>query len=221
VRLCSVVLAIVLLSGMAHADDDAVEAKKHYNRGLAHFNLREYKDAAKEFGDGYRLVPDPVFLYNLGQCHRLLDNAEEALHFYRAYLHAKPDAPNRAEVEGRIDALDKELAVKKSLAAPPDRTFPPNGEAKPAEPPSTAAAPSAATTSPAPTATAPAVTASAPADRGTTEAKPINKKWWLWAIVGGVVVAGVAVGVGVGVATQKSYNPSLGTTGPAALELRF
>jgi tetratricopeptide (TPR) repeat protein len=220
-RFCSIVFAFVLLSGMARADEDAVEAKKHYSRGLAHFNLREYKDAAKEFGDGYRLVPDPVFLYNLAQCYRLLDDAEQALHFYRAFLHAKPDAPNRGEVQARIDALDKELAYKKSLAAPPDRTYPPNSEAKPAEPPSAAAAPAPSTPSTTTAAAAPAANSETPTDRGTSEAKPIYKKWWLWAIVGGVVVAGVAVGVGVGVATSKSYNPSLGTTGPAAIEVRF
>ena len=48
------------------------------------------------------------------------------------------------------------------------------------------------------------------------------KKWWLWTIVGGVVVAGVVVGVTVGVlAWRDSFNPSLGQVGPAALTVSF
>jgi hypothetical protein len=53
---------------------------------------------------------------------------------------------------------------------------------------------------------------------------PVYKKWWLWTIVGGVVVAAVVVGVAVGVATQPGFNPSLPDTGPgvrSGLMVRF
>src|SRR5690606_2904410 len=36
---------------------------------------------------------------------------------------------------------------------------------------------------------------------------PVYEEWWFWTIIGGVIVAGVAVGVGVGLATQ---GPPLG-----------
>jgi hypothetical protein len=44
--------------------------------------------------------------------------------------------------------------------------------------------------------------ATAPPPRKT----PVYKKWWLWTAVGGVVVVGVAVGLGVGLS---------GSSGPA------
>ena len=40
---------------------------------------------------------------------------------------------------------------------------------------------------------------------------PVYKKWWLWTIVGGVVVAGVVVGVTVAVLNSgDDFHPSLG-----------
>jgi tetratricopeptide (TPR) repeat protein len=66
-------------------------------------------------------------------------------------------------------------------------------------------APAAATAAPQAT----AVTA-APAPRKT----PVYKKWWLWTIVG-VAAAGLAVGLGVGLApSTNGFNPSLGRVGP-------
>jgi hypothetical protein len=80
------------------------------------------------------------------------------------------------------------------------------------------------TVTPAP-ATTPAVTEPATTTAATTNDRattPVYKKWWLWTLVGGVVVAGVVVGVTVGVlAGRDSFNPSLGRVGPAALTVSF
>ena len=38
--------------------------------------------------------------------------------------------------------------------------------------------------------------------RSDSESTPLYRKWWLWTIVGGVVVAG-AVGLGVGLSSTK------------------
>src|SRR5690242_15095704 len=86
----------------APEDPKIAEAKQHFESGMAHFNLQEYKAAVDEFEAAYRLRPDPVFLYNIAQAYRLDDHAEQALHFYKAYLRSAPDARNRAEVEQRI-----------------------------------------------------------------------------------------------------------------------
>jgi tetratricopeptide (TPR) repeat protein len=98
---------------------------QHPNSGLAHYNLQEYKDAIADFEAAYRLKPDPVFLYNLAQAHRLPDSLERALYFYRAFLRASPSAPNRREVEERITTLERAIAEKIEVAKPPDHTLPP------------------------------------------------------------------------------------------------
>jgi iron complex outermembrane receptor protein len=190
----------ILLSAVAFAkppaDPKAQEAREHFKSGMAHFNLQEYKDAIPDFEAAYRLVPDAVFLYNLAQAHRLAENPERALYFYRAYLRASPDAPNRGEVDGRIATLEKLLAEKQNLQKPPDSALAP-GEKPEATPANTTT-----------------VAVEQPAPEKKT---PIYKKWWLWTIVG-VVVAGTAVGLGVGLTQHgSSFNAPLGTVGPSAL----
>ncbi|HEX4462815.1 MAG TPA: hypothetical protein VIA18_32805 [Polyangia bacterium] len=204
--------ALLLLTTAAHAnsrDAAKAEARGHYDAGLAHFNLREYPQAITEFQAAYRALPDPVFLYNLAQSYRLSDAPEQALYFYQTYLRSTTNAPDRAEVEDRIAALQKVIADKKS--AP---------RAAPAEPKTEATVAPAVVV--APTVPAPAPLATSAADHSRSDRKPIYKRWWLWTVVG-VVLVGTGVGVGVGLGTQKSahFNANVGTFGPSALTVRF
>lgn len=120
-----------------------------------------------------------------------MNKNEDALNFYRSYLRRAPDAPNRAEVETKIAALQEAIAVQEKA-----RTTPKQGLAAPdsAEPPPPPAP------SPSPSATGNALVAEhAPPPART----PVYKKWWLWTAVGAVVVAGVAVGLGVGLSSSS------------------
>lgn len=206
-------ISILLVASSAWAgpeDARLAEAKQHYESGLAHFNLQEYKQAIDEFQAAYRLKPDPVFLYNLGQAYRLDQNPERALYFYRAYLRSVPDAANRQEVEDRIASLENLIAQQKSVqTAPPDHTLPP------AEKPATAPEPVAQKKAPI------VANVEQPVAPPPAAKPPIYKRWWLWTIVG-VVAAGAAVGIAVGV-TQSgpAFNAGLGTIGPAALGVRY
>ena len=169
-----------------------LEAKRQYELGIASFNLQEFDKAVLAFEEGYRLRPDPVFLYNLGQSHRLLGHHERAAYFYRAYLRTAPDATNRAEVEARVASLEKLLATQRDVAKPPDGTIAPTDPSTKPEP------------QPAPVVVAPhdAVVVSAT----PRQKQPIYKKWWLWTIVG-VAAVGLGVGLGLGL-TQTSASPS-------------
>lgn len=148
-----------------------------------------------------------MFLYNLGQSYRLANDAEQALYFYRAYLRTAPDSANRAEVEERIAALEKETAARPTSPTPsppslntnPTPQAPAQGTPEPTVSPATA---TTATTRP--------------------QHKPVYKQWWFWTI-GGAVVAGGAVGLGVGLGTQRSstFDANLGTFGPRAVTVRF
>jgi iron complex outermembrane receptor protein len=204
----AVLVAALLMSTTAQArpteDPKRAEAREHYEAGLARFNLREYDSAIAEFEAAYRLRPDPVFLYNLAQANRLGDHPEQAIHFYRAFLRANPHAPNRHEVEQRIADGEKLLAAKSQMAHPPDHTLEPTEHA--AEP----SAPPSATPLVVAPAQSPALDLKAPPP------KPLYKKWWLWTTVAGVVVAGAAVGLAVGLTTSSSFNANLGTYQGAA-----
>ncbi len=159
-------------------------ARQHYIAGTKHFDLSEYREALEEFKEAYRQKEDPVFLYNIAQCHRLIggDNNLEALRFYKSYLNRAVNPPNRAEVEAKIRALQADLDQAQAAKA-------------------TQATPAASIAQPA-TVVVPVAVVAAPPPR-----TPIYKKWWLWTIVG-VAVVGVSVGVGVGVGSRTSAASS-------------
>src|SRR5262245_8871351 len=71
---------------VAAADSPGDSAKKLYAQGKTHYQLGEYKEALGAFKEAYRLVQNPALLYNVAQCHRLLQNHEDALRAYQSYL---------------------------------------------------------------------------------------------------------------------------------------
>ncbi len=125
-RLAVVVLALVVCAPTVRAAGDAdklQEAKDHYDRGMAHYELGEFGAAVEEFKAAYALSQAPGLLFNLAQASRLNKDYEQALHFYRTYLRVRPDAANRDDVEKRIAELEpivemRRRAEMEKLAAP-------------------------------------------------------------------------------------------------------
>jgi tetratricopeptide (TPR) repeat protein len=186
------------------------QARAHYKQGLAHFNLDEWKQAVEEFKTAYRLYPDPTFLYNIALCHRKLGEHAEALSFYKKYLRERPDAKNREEVSRRIAELEPIVAAE-AKTQPKPVTSP---EPPPANPP--APGPTSPGISPPPVFSAlPPGNREPTIDMGprpappTDEPSPLYKKWWFWAGVGAVVVAGslTAVALSSGGTKDPMYHP--------------
>jgi tetratricopeptide (TPR) repeat protein len=186
-QLVAVFLAL-LFSTAAYARDEAdprkLDARRHFESGMAHFNLQEYAFAISEFEDAYRLQPDPAFLYNLGQAHRLAGHDERALYFYRTYLRAAPEADNRAEVESRISDLEPRVAASPSTGG--------SVAGRPGEHDRKLAL----------------SVAPAPSER----ARPVYKKWWFWTTLAGVAVVGAAVATTVALVPKDAAIPG-GTDG--------
>jgi hypothetical protein len=86
--------------------DAMVSAKDFYNQGTRHYELGHYQDALTSFESAYMAVPDAAFLFNIGQCHRKMGHDKEAVSFYKSYLRNAPNAPNRADVQKRIQELE-------------------------------------------------------------------------------------------------------------------
>jgi tetratricopeptide (TPR) repeat protein len=197
-------VVVVALSGPARVraaaptPSEKEQAKAAYGAGITHFNLNEYAEALTSFKEAYRHYPDPVFLFNIAQCHRLLGNKQEAVRSYRSYLRTDPNAANAAEVQQIIASLERALKEEQAAAHHPPQGplltspegAPPPGEASPARP------------SEAPAATL-AVERTSPV--AASRDQPVYKKWWLWAAVGGVVAVGLGVGLGVGLTQGPSF----------------
>jgi hypothetical protein len=165
----------------AAAEETAAEAKERalraYKVGLDFYKREEWDKAIEQFDAGYKASPQAVFLFNIAQAHSKAGRPDQALLFYRRYLNEAPNAPNRADVEGRVAALEKQLgpaAALPQLAVPAD---------------------------------APAADAPEPAPAGLVVTKTSGKrKAWpiVLGVLGGVVVVGAAVGLGVYFGTRET-----------------
>jgi tetratricopeptide (TPR) repeat protein len=206
VRMALVAIAVGLATPAAAQDRAA--ARQAYTEGSKHYDLNQYAEALEAFKRAYWNYEDPVFLYNIAQCHRALKHKSEAIDFYRSYLRKAPNARNRAEVQRIMSELEAAVAQEKRVAlGPPEGTMP--GEARPAAGAANAAPASsrspAAASGAAPTEL---VTSAAPAARAD---KPLWKRGWFWGVTAAsvAVVAGVAVGISLGTA-PRDPSPSIG-----------
>jgi len=239
---CFAAVAGAVAGGHARAADPPkaanprAEAKRLYDEGTKHYNLAEYPQAIEKYRAAYALVPEPTLLFNIAQSYRLAGDFRLARTFYKNYLNNAPNAPNRKLVDEKIAEMNDLLAKQERAATgPPTSTMEPDKIEKtpPAEHPTATAATATTTTTP-PPATEPAATttttetqptAAATTQKPADKPTPLYKKWWLWTIVGGVVVVGVAVGVGAGVAASSSSPVSapasdFGNTRIFGLEVR-
>ncbi len=183
-------------------DADKAHARDAFRRAKHAYDFGEYAKALDAFKEAYTAYEDPGFLFNIAQCHRQLGQTEEALRVYRSYLRNASNPANADEVRKLIAGLEQTLEAEKR-----DRRSPPEGTLGPSPPGGTAPV-----VTPPPPSEPPAVTP-APAASNTLVAtrpeKPLVKKPWFWAVVGGaVVVVGAAVVVGVVVGTRSpASNP--------------
>jgi tetratricopeptide (TPR) repeat protein len=199
-------VAMLMLVSVAYADDREL-ARKLYREGAQHYKLGEFNEALASFKEAYRKFEDPTLLFNIAQSQRQLNLKADAVRTYKAYLNDVPGAPNREEVMRTVAALEEALRKdREATQVPPQGTLPAPETTGPAT-----ATPAPATSQPSP-ATTTAAPAAATTTSATVETKktPVYKKWWLWTIVG-VVVVGAAVGLGVGLAPGPSA-PSVMTT---------
>jgi len=89
-------------------------ARQHFLKGQQFFDVGRWDDAAAEFEQAYAARSDPTFIYNMAQSYRRKGDARRALDLYKNYLIKAPKSPQRAEVEERIGALQKQLALEES-----------------------------------------------------------------------------------------------------------
>jgi len=197
------------------ATTPAQKAKQHYLRGEAYFKSKNFSEAMDEYQKGYLEKPDPVFIFNIAQCQRLLGNSAAAIEFYQRYLKEAPDGPGRPVAEKEIAELrgpaQPAVASQPETSAPPVPPGPivPLPAAEPPAPAVAAAPPPAATpattaateASPAtppelPAAPAPEASPSAPnyvSALAYPAEPPVYKRWYFWTAIGVLLLSTVIV----------------------------
>lgn len=113
--------------GSAKVDRDLERAKKLFYQGRQLFDLRRFEQALEKYEAAFEAKAIPEFLFNIGQCHRNLDNFDEAIFSFRRFLQLEPETPRREQIEALIAELEKrkqqaaEDARRVPLVPPDDR----------------------------------------------------------------------------------------------------
>jgi hypothetical protein len=130
--LVCVAALVVLAPAVARArggvvDPDTTAARRHFEAGLVHYQVDDFRGALVEFEAARRLKPLPAFDYNIGRCHDRLEEYEAAVRSYRRYLDEAPGASDAPEVRARIGVLEERLAAAAAavVVAPPPLVAPP------------------------------------------------------------------------------------------------
>lgn len=97
---------------LAQTAEQKKAAKDYFEQARRLYDVGKYQEAVEAYQKAYLNVEDPVFLYNIAQSHRLNNQPEDALRFYKNYLRRSPDAANRGEVEKKMADLQKEIDDK-------------------------------------------------------------------------------------------------------------
>ena len=188
----ALVVGICLSVGMlgavpvaAQTSPAEAEARSVFDAGEVAFTAGHYADALVYFKRSYALSSRPALLFNIGLCHDRLREDDDAIEAYGHYLAEVPQAANRGEVEGRLEALRAARARRAATA----QAVQPDHVAQ--------AAGAGATTG--------GTDATAPRDE-SADGPALYETWWFWTIVG-VVVVGGAVGIGVAASGGETMQP--------------
>ena len=116
------VLTLLAIAGSAVAApaaatrEDKQAAKAHYARAKKLYDADNYADARDEFRQAYDSVPEAEFLFNIGQCSKMLGDWDDASKNFHAFLEARP--AQHAQVDQKIAEVDKEIADREARKHP-------------------------------------------------------------------------------------------------------
>jgi tetratricopeptide (TPR) repeat protein len=147
--------------------DPRAQAKVLFEQATADYKVGRFDSALSRYEQAHKLFPAAQFLFNIAQCHRALGNYQRAIFFFEGYLREAPAAPNKDLVEDLIrECREKEAALSE------ERRLGLELEQKRLDLAAAAARPRLE---------------SRPGPRDE-EPRPLYKKWWFWAVVGGVAL---------------------------------
>jgi tetratricopeptide (TPR) repeat protein len=102
-----VALALALAPSVAHAQQRIEQAKKEYLDGRAAYERGDYRVAYDKFKQSYILSQQPALLYNIASALQGLGRPGEAADALKDYLRLMPTDPERPLVEKRIAGLEE------------------------------------------------------------------------------------------------------------------
>lgn len=96
---CCVLGGWLLLSVQNAYADKATDFRKHYDRAISYYEKGAYESALIEYQMAYAIKQLPKLLLNIGQLHRKLGHAKDALGYYELYLRVEPNPEPQLKAE--------------------------------------------------------------------------------------------------------------------------
>lgn len=100
-------------------DAALVEARRLYDEGRAHFDAGRFVEALASFERAYLLRSNPVVLVPVLECQERLDRVVDAISTIERYLRERPNAPDRARMNQRLEVLRARPSRVIVTSAPP------------------------------------------------------------------------------------------------------
>jgi tetratricopeptide (TPR) repeat protein len=191
-------LAGVSAPAAAAADNRELQAREAFAAG-------RFQDALDLFAKLYAETLHPTYQRNIGRCYQNLGDPDKAIISFREYLRQARNVrkSERDEVEGYIKEMEALKREREATGA--SRPEPVKTEPAPPPPP-----PFDGTVGARPVAEQQPLVLKE-TRQPDDQARPIYGRWWFWAIVGGVALAG---GVGLFAATRSGKSdPACGDAG--------
>ena len=88
------------------AQQDREQAKEYFKKAEAFYKINDYEQALENYKQSYLLSQEPVLLYNMAQCYRLLGKPEDALRTYKTFV---KDSPANAKFVKEAKKFTKEF----------------------------------------------------------------------------------------------------------------
>lgn len=174
-------------------DDDGCTAL--VSKAKKAHNEKRYADALRLYQNAYDKVPDARLLVLRGRSYFKQGQSDRALDLYRAALPQLQSDAERHDVEQFIRQAEETMQGKGAPASSPPNALAPN------------LFPSANSQSHDPSVQTAGLVGTEHPDAKASGA-PVYKKWWFWTIIG-VAAAGVATGIGLGVAAREPDTTGL------------
>jgi tetratricopeptide (TPR) repeat protein len=149
------------------------ECARLLDQGQEYSKAEQFVEAERAYERAYQRRPDPLLLYNIARVLHKAGRASLAIPYYQKYL----DAGSIGDEAQRRKAQEYLQEARQQTPEPP--------------------------LSPAPSAPrGPALLIAPLRPQSASHHTPLYRRWWLWTAVG-ATLAGIAVGVGLGIAARR------------------
>jgi tetratricopeptide (TPR) repeat protein len=173
-------------------------AKEFVTRATQEFQANQFDKAIADYQAAYQQKQLPTLLFNIAQANRKAEQFQEALTYYERFLKDDPKSPLAPEAEAQLAFVRAKLDAQKLTTEREALERLAKQRAEEAEALAKAREEERKK-------------AEAALLLATAQKTPAYKKKWFWPVlVGSVVVAGVAIGVGVALGLPKQPASDLG-----------